>query len=63
MLASAFTPSAAEEQAEIDAERRKRSNISGVSYDGSGQPISLGLIQRAQQDLRSPTYQYTPSGG
>jgi len=63
MLSSAFTPSAAEEQAEIDAERRKRSNIAGVYGDATGSPISLGLVQQAQQqDLRAPTYSFKQGG-
>lgn len=63
MLSSAFTPSAAEEQEEIDRKRREQSNIAGVYGTGEGDPISLGLVQQAQQqDLRTPTYKYTPGG-
>ena len=61
MLSAAFTPSAAEEQAELEEQRRLNSNIAGVSGSGEGAPISLGLIQQAQQqDLAAPTY--TPGG-
>ncbi len=64
MLSAATTPSEAETYAEMEAERRKNSNIAGVSGTGEGSPISLGLIQQAQQqDLSAPTYQYTPTGG
>ncbi len=62
LATAAFTPSAAENQAEMDEQRRRNSNIAGVGYYGEGDAI--GLAQRAQQqDLQSPTYQYKPSGG
>jgi len=63
MLSSALTPSQAETEEEIAKGRRDRSNIAGVSGTGEGSPISLGLVQQAQQqDLRAPTYNYQPGG-
>ena len=62
MLSSAFTPSASEEMMKLEEERRKRSNIAGVYGTGEGSPISLGLIQQAQQrDISTPTYTHKPS--
>lgn len=57
---SVFAPSAAQEYGEMEDERRKRSNIAGVNYDGTGTPIDLGLVRQAQrQDLHDPTYSST----
>ena len=62
MLSSAMAPSEADQYEEMMKARRRGSNIAGVSGTGEGSPISLGLVQQAQQqDLQSPTYQYTPT--
>lgn len=61
MMSSAFAPNQTDEQLRLEEERRKGSNIAGISGTGEGSPISLGLIQQAQQqDLKAPTYNYQP---
>ena len=58
MLSSAFTPTAAEQQAEIDAERRKSSSyygVGGTATEGAGSSVE-GLFTAVRKPLapRSP---------
>jgi hypothetical protein len=66
IASSLFAPSQAQTAEEMERVRQQNSNVAGVNYDGSGNPINLSLSQRAQQgDLQAPTYNnsYVPSGG
>ena len=56
-LSAAVAPDPYDEWRKRQEYLRDRSNIAGVSGDGSGKPIGMGLIRQGQQqDLYTPTY-------